>query len=342
MRLRTLFMLILSILWAAPANAKLNVVTTMSDFASIVREIGGDLVTVSHLVDGDQDPHFVRPKPSLAQRLAKADLLIATGMDLEMWLPSIIDKSGNARIREGQIGYVAVSDGIQPIEIPRTVDRSMGDVHVKGNPHIHTSPVNMRIVARNITIGLIKVDSENKAIYEKNLKTFETKLYRHLFGSRLIKLIGGKRLCKLAGQGKLISFLEKRKYKGAPMIDLLGGWMKRALPLRNRKVITYHKNWGYFVKIVGLQVVGELEAKPGIPPSPGDVKRTIDLMNRLGVKVVFVANYFDHTKVERVCDAVKATPVIVPLSVGGGPGVDDYFKLIDNWVDRLLQAYGEK
>lgn len=328
------------VLAATPAQGKLRIVTTTADYRTVVEELAGDRAEVVHLVQGDQDPHFMRPKPSLAQLLADADLLVATGMDLEMWLPTLIDKSGNPRIREGQIGYVAAGDGIKRIEVPRSVDRATGDVHVLGNPHVHTSPINMKVIAKNIAIGLVKVDPDHRDAYENRLKAFLRRIDERIFGKPLVKMIGGERLCALAEKGKLVAFLRKRKIKGEPMIDLLGGWMKKALPLRGRKVVSFHKNWGYFENIFGIDFVAEIEAKPGIPPSPGDVKRIIERMASLDVKVIFAANYFDSSKIRRISEAVGATEVIVPLSVGGAPGITSYWKLVDHWLDRLLVATG--
>ncbi len=324
---------------AQAAEKKLNVVTTLPDYAWITQQLGGDLVSVRHIVNGDEDPHFVRPKPSFAAWLASADLLITTGLDLELWLPSLIDKSGNPKIREGQIGYVAVSDGIKLKEIPTTFDRSQGGVHIYGNPHITTSPTNIKIIATNIAIGLAKVDPDHKSIFQKNLKKFKQEIDNRLFGERLVKLLGGDTLCKLADSGNLIPFLEKKSFRGKKLIELLGGWMKRAYPLRGKKLITYHKNWVYFTDLIGFVVVGQVEPKPAIPPSPKDVEKLINLMKKDDVKVVFAANFYDQHKVRKICAAVGAHPVIVPMFVGGVPEVKSYFDLFDYWLDHLLEAY---
>jgi ABC-type Zn uptake system ZnuABC Zn-binding protein ZnuA len=155
-------------------------------------------------------------------------------------------------------------------------------------------------------------------------------------------MVGGPTLCRLAENGRLIPFLQEHKLHGTPMIEKLGGWMKKAMVFRGKKIVTYHKNWVYFARLFGLDVVGEVEPKPAIPPSPKDVEELINTMNTLDVPVVLAANYFDETKIRRITDAVKATPVIVPLSTGGAPGVDTYFDLVDLWIDKLLDAFGEK
>ena len=326
----------------ARSGGKVYVVSTLTDYAAIAMEVGGDRVQVDAIAEGDEDPHFVRPKPSYAKKLAKADLFVTTGLDLELWGPSIIDKSQNANIREGQVGYVAVSDGIKLREIPAALDRSQGGVHVYGNPHVHTSPLNAKIVATNIAIGLKKVDPEGGSYYAGRLKKFKNRIDNRLFGEALVEVLGGETLTRLAESGNLIPFIEKKAFKGDKLIDKLGGWMKEMLPLRGRKLVTYHKNWIYFTALFGFEVVGEVEPKPSIPPSPRDVERLIQTMNRLKVRVVLAANYYDEHKVGKICRAVNATPVIVPLSVKGIPSVRSYFQLVDHWVSRLKAAYNQK
>jgi ABC-type Zn uptake system ZnuABC Zn-binding protein ZnuA len=317
-------------------EGKLKVVSTSADYVSVAEFLGGERVEVRHIIHGDQDPHTVRPKPSLAQMLAEADLLIATGLDLEMWLPPLIDKSGNGRIREGQAGYVAANYGMSLVELPASYDRSEGDVHCFGNPHVHTSPINVRRAARNIAIGLIKNDPEGEDFYKKRLKKFQDKIDRRLFGKTLVGLVGSKTLIKLAEKGKLHSFLASKSYKGQKLLDQMGGWLKKADPLRGMKAVSYHKNWSYLSALFGVQFIAEVEPKPGIPPSARDVANLIQRMMDEDVEVVFAANYFDENQVARICEKVGAVPVVVPLSVGGVPEVTDYFELVDYWIDSLL------
>ena len=335
------FMLTVLLVAGGPLQAregKLNVVSTSADYASIAEYLGGDRIEVRYIIHGDEDPHSVRPKPSFAQMMAEADILIATGLDLEMWLPSLIDKSGNAVIREGQAGYVAANYGMTLVEMPTSYDRSQGDVHCFGNPHLHTSPINVRRAAQNITIGLMKNDAEGEDFYTQRLKKFQAEIDRKLFGETLVELVGSKTLLKLAENGKLHSFLKSKSYKGQKLIEQLGGWLKKAEPLRGMKVVSFHKNWSYFAALFGIQFVAEVEPKPGIPPSARDVADLIQKMMDEGVKVIFAANYFDENKVARICEKVGARPAIVPLSVHGVPEVADYFALVDYWLDSLLNA----
>jgi ABC-type Zn uptake system ZnuABC Zn-binding protein ZnuA len=320
---------------------KINIVTTLSTYASIAQEIGGDKVETRYIVQGDQDAHFVRPKPSYAVLLSNADLFVSTGLDLELWAPTLVDMSKNDNIRSGQQGYVSASDGIKLLDKPSVLSRSEGGLHIYGNPHVTTNPLNLIIVAENITIGLEKIDPENSDYYRANLKNFQNKIDEKTFGNKLLKLMGGNLLTKLANNGTLIGFLKAKEYKGKKLIDYLGGWLKEALPFRNRKIVDYHKNWIYFKELFRLQVIGHVEPKPGIPPSPKHVEELVKKMKADKVKVIFAANYFDENKVRNICNKVGAIPVIVPMTVDGAPNTENVFKLIDLWISELNKAFKE-
>jgi ABC-type Zn uptake system ZnuABC Zn-binding protein ZnuA len=327
---------------AADDKSKLNVLTTLPDYAVMARAIGGERVCVRSIVLGSQDAHFIRPKPSFVSDMRSADVLISTGLDLELWLPTVVNKSGNKHLRSGQKGYVAAAQGMRLLEKPSVVSRSEGGVHLYGNPHVTCSPINMKVAARNIATGLIANDAEGKKLYEDNLNKLLGEFDRRLFGDDLVKIIGGETLCDLAEKGKLIEFLQENKFEGNPLIDKLGGWMKKMLPLRGTSIVTYHKNWIYFVDLFGLKEIGTIEPKPGIPPSPKHVTGLVNLMREKDVRIILAANYFDEQKIRTIANRVNAEPVIVPLYVGGAAGIDDYFKLVDYWTDGLLEAAQKK
>ena len=316
----------------------LRVVTTLSDYAVLAKAIGGERVITNSIVYSVQDPHHIRPKPSFVNMVMKANVLIATGLDLELWLPTVVNRSGNKNVRSGEIGYVAVSQGIELVEKPKVISQIEGDVHVFGNPHITTSPINTRQVAWNIATGLIKNDPQGKAFYEQNLKILQDKLDKHLFGEELVKLLGGETLCSLAEKDKLIDFLQQNKLQGKPLIDKLGGWMKKMLPLRGTPIVIYHKNWSYFLKLFGLEEAATIESKPGIPPSAKHVTYLVKMMHDDNIRIILAANYFNEHKVRTVANKTGAEAVIVPLFVGGAPGTEDYFQLVDYWINNLLKA----
>ena len=325
--------------WASPP---LKVVTTLPDYRFFSEAIGGDRISARAIVRGDQDAHFIRPKPSFVKMARGADLLVSTGLDLELWLPTVVNKSGNTRIRSGQPGYVATSQGMTLLEKPKVLSRSEGGVHIYGNPHVNTSPINARIAARNIAIGLTKNDPAGREFYQANLSKLLGEIDARLFGRELVELLGGDTLCELTEKGTLIPFLEQRQLRGKPLIDYLGGWMKKMLPLRGKQIVTYHKNWVYFEHLFGLEVAGTVEPKAGIPPTPRHVTELVEQMRAHKIQIILASNYFDEQKIRTVADRVDAEAVIVPLYVGGKPGVEDYFQLVDCWVNGLLAAAQRK
>ena len=324
------------------AKTHLNVVTTLADYASLAKLIGGGRISVKSIVRGDQDAHFIRPKPSFATALRNADVLVATGLDLELWVQTVIGTSGNRKIRSGQAGYVSASAEMKLLEKPQTFSRAEGGLHIYGNPHVTCSPIQMKVAAHNIATGLIKNDPEGKEMYLQNLEKLHRQIDKRLFGSKLVEMLGSDTLCSLAEQDKLIPFLQEQKFEGKPLIEYLDGWAKKMLPLRGTPIVTYHKNWIYFVRLFGLEEAGTVEPKPGIPPSPKYVTNLINLMREKNVGIILAANYFDEQKIKTVAARTNAEAVIVPLYVGGAAGIDDYFELVDHWVEELLKAAEKK
>ena len=156
---------------------KINVVTTLVDLKSITELIGGDKVDVFSIATGYQNPHFVDPKPSYIIKLTKANMFVTVGLDLEAgWSPSLLTSSRNTKIQKGSAGYVDASEGVTLMQVPSTLNRGEGDIHIFGNPHYWLDPMNGKIIAKNICDGLCRVSPENKAFFEANLKTFDDKI----------------------------------------------------------------------------------------------------------------------------------------------------------------------
>jgi zinc/manganese transport system substrate-binding protein len=315
----------------------LNIVCSFSDFATITEYIARDKATVSYIAKGESDPHFVPPKPSYAVMLSDADMWISTGLDLEMWAATLLDKAHNKKILDGEVGFVAASDGIDVLEKIQYGNRTEGDVHLLGNPHINTDPLNWKIIAENITIGLIKSDPANASFYQKNRDEFIDRVDRSLFGDKLVYLFGGPTLTRMLQNGTLFTFLE-RPYEGGKLIDQLGGWLKEALPFRGTRVITYHKNWSYFSRTFGLDVIAYIEPKPGIPPSAKHVQEIIEMIKEHNIKFMIVASYFEKKTAQMIDEKTGIKPVYLPLYVNGLPGIDDNFKLVDYWIDHINEV----
>src|SRR6266436_600527 len=153
------------------AGAKLNVVVTTPDFASIAKEVGGENIDITALAKPTEDPHFVDAKPSFIVKLNRADILIEGGAELEIgWLPALLDQSRNSKLAPGSPGHVACAQGVQMLEVPSTLDRSKGDIHAAGNPHYVVDPVNAKKVAENIANAFCALDPKSADAYRANLK----------------------------------------------------------------------------------------------------------------------------------------------------------------------------
>jgi zinc/manganese transport system substrate-binding protein len=324
-----------------PPARPVKVVTSLTTYAAIAKEIVGDRGEVNAIAQGDENPHYVQPKPSFVPLLADADVFVTTGLDLELWVPALLDKAGNSKVTEGGPGYVAANQGIQLLDVPTTYSRSAGDIHVFGNPHIWTEPLNGVQIARNILTGLKRVSPENAAYFTGREKDFEDKIYRALYGDELVTLLTGQTLADLDHQGKLFDFLSQRRYKGAPLADRLGGWLKQGMIFRGKEMACYHKEWDYFSREFGIPCMDYIEPKPGIPPTPKHVRELIDEMQQRHVRVLLSPGYFDHTQIREVAERTGAKAVIVPSNVGGAPGVNTFLDLINTIVSSLAQAFSE-
>ena len=324
---------------ASRERAPVRVVATLPVYAAIAREVGGAEVVVSSIADPREDAHFVRPRPSFALDIRQADLFITTGLDLELWVPPLLDRAHNARVSEGGPGYVTAHTGIELLDIPASADRSAGDIHVFGNPHVFTDPLNAIQIARNIAAGLEKVAPERSAHWQRGLARFTDAIRRRLFGDALVEMMGGDVLEQLARTGRLHSFLESTPYRGRPLLEHLGGWYGTAEAFRGRRVVCYHKNWAYFETRFGVRCADYVEAKPGIPPTPGHVARLLQLMRSQDVRVVIAAHYYAESQVASVANRAGARYVMMPMQPGTD-GIRDYFDLVSAWVGRLAAAYG--
>jgi len=318
---------------------RLKVVTSLPTYAAIAREVTGDLAEVESIARGDEDPHFVNPRPSFAAKVQQADIFVVTGLDLELWVPAILDRANNARVDEGGPGHVVAYSGVKLLEVPENPSRAGGDVHVFGNPHVHTDPINGILVARNIAAGLKRVDPSNTATYDANLARFERRVMERLFGARLIELLGIETIFPLARNYQFWDFIESQSYEGRPLTEYLDGWLAQGELFRDRRIVCYHRNWAYFSARFRVECAMFVEPKPGIPPSPSHVRAVIDFIQAENIKVLFAANYFSRGQVERVAERARIRALLVPEHVDGEEGVDDYFQLVDTWVSRLATVY---
>ncbi len=335
-------LLLLAALGSTPPAAQVKVVTSLTTYGSIAREIVGDRGTVTSIAQGDEDPHFVQPKPSFVALLRDADLFVTTGLDLELWVPTLLDRAGNRKIMEGGPGYVAAYTGIVLLEVPTSLSRAGGDIHAEGNPHIHTDPVNGILIGRNILAGLLKVDPANADYYRGRQADFERRVLDATIGKPLVELLTPAAAFNLLRANQFDDFVTKTMLHGKPLAEQLGGWLKRGADFKGKEMACYHKEWAYFSARFQVACIAYIEAKPGIPPTPGHVQEVIDLMKQKQIPALFASNYFSRSQIEQVSAKTGATAVIVPENTYGTPGVTTYFDLVNTWVDGLSAAFGRK
>ena len=280
------------------AADKLKVVTSTQDLASITREVGGDRVDVTAIGRGYQDPHFIEPKPSFLLLLKNADLLEVVGLELEIgWLPPLLDQSRNNKIRPGSPGYLDLSQGVEILDRPDVVNRSMGDVHPLGNPHYWLDPANAVRIAIQVRNRLVQLRPADAPYFDQRLQSFKVR----------------------------INDANKR-------------WMAQMAPYRGAKIVDYHPSLPNFARHFGLDIAGTIEPKPGIPPSPSHTLEIINLIKAQHVKAILMEPYFDRKTPDFIAAQTGAQVVVIYPSVGGKPGLDDYFKLFDYDINELTKA----
>ncbi len=301
LRMRTWAWLVVLTAGWSPLEAKLKIVTTTTDLASIAQEITQDLADVTAIAKGFQDPHFVDPKPSFLVQLQRADMFVMVGMDLERaWAFDLLTNSRNAKIQPAGPGHVDASVGIARLQVPTAADRTMGDIHAFGNPHYWLDPANGAIIAGNITAGLQRIDPANASTYQKNLDAFTAKLE-----------------------------------------DAVARWTRQAAPLVGLPVVVYHDSWPYFVQRFGLDVVAFVEPKPGIPPSGRYIAELSETMKTRHIGVLVMTSFYDDKTAQLISRQSGAKEVTLAQSVGGVPAALDYFSLFDNNLALLLDAAGK-
>ena len=340
---RLLLAAVLTHLLPVPADAvaqdRVRVVTSLSTYAAIAREIVGDRGEVVSIGRGDENPHFVQPRPSFALHLQRADLFVATGLDLELWVPALLDRANNARVREGGPGYVTAYTGVQLLGIPQSVSRTEGDIHAFGNPHIWADPVNGIIIGRNILDGLKRVAPANAAFFQQRYDIWKQQMLEALVGAEVVRLLGVETVFDLAVQRTLWQFLEEQSYEGRPLAERIGGWFQDGRIFRDRQMVCYHKEWDYFSARFGISCVDFVEPKPGIPPTPAHVAQLIRRIRTERIPVVFSASFYDQGQVRQIAERTGAVAVIVPANAGSEPGTETYIGLVSHWVRELAGGF---
>ncbi len=326
---------------AFPARAaeRHKIVCTLATLCAIARDVGGETsFEYVTLAKPDQDPHYVAPAPSLMVKTREAALLLEIGMQLEIWADEIADGSGNPRIFRGGPGRIAVSRGIPAKEVPAVLSRAEGDIHPEGNPHIWLDPVRVKRIAATIGDALARVAPAEAAAIDARRVGFQARIDSALYGDDLVRLVGAAKLDRLTLDGALWPFLETTRVDDAPLVLHVGGWLGAARVLRGVRALEFHRTWVYFADVFGLELVGTIEEKPGIPPGPRHQRDTAVLIRERGVRLILVDNFYDPSLPRRLAADTGARVVLLPVQVGAEPGTDDYFRLVTDQIDRLRAA----
>ena len=281
-----------------PAAAALNVVACEPEWAALVKELGGDKLTVVSTTTALQDPHHIEARPSLIARMRSADLLVCTGMELEAgWLPVLLQQAANPKLARGAPGHFEAGRFVAALDVPARLDRSDGDVHAGGNPHIHLDPRNIARVAAALGERLGQVDPPNAAFYRQRLEGFSSR-----------------------------------------WSDATRRWEQQALPLRDLPVVAHHKNMTYLWRWLGVREVATLQPKPGVEPSGGHLGLLKAQLARQPAKMVVRGAYEDPRAAQWLAEQAGIPAVVLPFTVGGNERASDLFGLFDSSLALLLAA----
>jgi zinc/manganese transport system substrate-binding protein len=280
------------------AQAALRVVACEPEWASLATELGGDRLQVSSATTALQDPHRIEARPSLIARVRNADLLVCTGLELEVgWLPVLVQQSGNAKVAPGAPGFFEAGRHVSALDVPQRLDRSDGDVHAAGNPHIQLDPRNIALVAKALAERLAQLDPPNARAYQE----------RHAaFAARWAEA-------------------ERR-------------WSQQAAPLKGLSVVAHHRNLSYLWHWLGVREVATLEPKPGVEPSAGHLSTLKAQLAKQPARLVVRAAYQDPRASQWLSDQARIPAVALPFTVGGNEQAKDLFGLFDSTIALLLAS----
>lgn len=289
------------LLAAAPsaARAQLEVVTSTTDLYDIAKAVGGTRIRASHISEGYQDPHFVEAKPSFVLKLRDADVWAFVGLDLEIgWMPLLLQGARNEKVRPGGSGHLDVSTAIPLLDVPQ------GKVdRSQGDVHPLGNPHYW-------------LDPEN------------AKRIAHLFRTRF---------SQLDPQGAAEYAANEKSF--SDRLDAAAKqWESQLALIRGKPVVAWHTSWRYFAEYTGMNIVGFMEPKPGVPPSPSHLAGLIQTMKRTGAKVIIMEPFYDRKMADFVARNTGATVLVLPPSVGGEKGIDDYITLMKRNISRVAEA----
>ncbi len=292
----------LSILFSVNAQAELNIFTCEPEYAALAEELTQGQAKIFSATTAQQDPHYVQARPSLISKMRRADLVICAGAELEAgWLSMLQMKSHNSDVQSTDKGLFYASDHVENLDIPVKVDRSMGDVHALGNPHVHLDPNRVLKLAQALTKKLIQIDAKNSTQYQQNFESFSQR-----WQLALIK------------------------------------WQLLAAPLKGTKVIAYHSTFRYLFDFLGIEQVGDLEPKPGMPPTTKHLISLLTTIENQQVPLVVYSAYQSDKGVQWLTNKTNIIGLQLPYTIFGNEQVTDLFSLFEQHIQLLTKALAQK
>jgi zinc/manganese transport system substrate-binding protein len=284
--------------WSSPAHADLSVFATVPEWGALAQELGGDKVRVYTATNALQDPHHVEARPSLIAKARGADLVVATGAELEIgWLPLVLQQAANPKVQPGRPGYFEAAAQVALLGKPTRLDRAEGDVHPQGDPHIQTDARNIGKVAPALAARMAELDPPNAAHYQARLKSFQD------------------------------------RWNAA-----LARWEQQAAPLKGVPVVVQHRAFTYLIAWLGMKEIAALEPKPGLEPTTAHLSSVLETLQKTPAKMVLRAAYQSDRASQWIAERAKINAVTLPFTVGGTDGARDLFGLYDDTVQRLLKG----
>ncbi|MEJ7810218.1 MAG: metal ABC transporter substrate-binding protein [Gemmatimonadaceae bacterium] len=283
----------------AVAQKKLKVVTSTTDLTDIARSVGGNRITSMSISVGYQDPHYVEAKPSFVLQLRDADIFAFVGLDLEVgWMPLLLQGARNSRINMGGTGYLDVSRAIPVIDVAR------GNVdRSQGDVHPLGNPHYW-------------LDPQN--------------------GKRIAQLFRDK-FSELDPAGAATYARNEQAFE-SKLDASARSWAGALAQIKGKPVVAWHTSWRYFAEYTGMNIVGFMEPKPGVPPSAQHLAGLVQTMKRTGAKVIIMEPFYDRKTADKVAGFTGATVLVLPPSVGGQKGLNDYISLMDYDIKQLAAA----
>jgi ABC-type Zn uptake system ZnuABC Zn-binding protein ZnuA len=281
------------------AQAQLKVVTSTTDLYDIAREVGGNKITATHIGEGYQDPHFIEAKPSFVLQLRNADVWAFVGLDLEIgWMPLLLDGARNPKIRQGGSGYLDASTAIHILDTPQ------GNVdRSMGDVHPLGNPHYW-------------LDPEN--------------------GRRIARLFQAK-FTQLDPANAATYASNERAFE-TRLNAAERQWQSDVQAIKGKPVVAWHTSWRYFAEYNGMNIVAFMEPKPGVPPSPSHLYTVIQAVKNTGAKAIVMEPFYDRKVADLVAKQTGIKVLVLPPSVGGVRGIDDYIQLMQYDMSQLANA----